>query len=206
MYLDRVQTKIADAFDYAINVCHFSGFDFCIMFSASSIALGIENGDPCVMVGRSGIEYVMDIVRETLDKEIEPVFYKNYSRSTAYWIGWAVAYYQWHSGKRFMDIFNCITYKELERMYPIYHEMDITQFVDAMDEITKTTLVETVLKSFRKENKLTQEELARESGVSLRSIQMYEQRQKDINKASAETLKRLATVLGCSMENLLEKE
>ena len=43
------------------------------------------------------------------------------------------------------------------------------------------------------------------SGVSLRSIQMYEQHNKDINKASAETVLSLAKVLGCTMEDLLEK-
>ena len=51
----------------------------------------------------------------------------------------------------------------------------------------------------------TQAELAKRSGVSLRSIQMYEQRNKDINKASAETLLRLSRVLGCTMEDLMEK-
>ncbi len=51
----------------------------------------------------------------------------------------------------------------------------------------------------------TQAELAERSGVSLRSIQMYEQRNKDVNKASAETLYRMAKALGCGMENLLEK-
>lgn len=51
----------------------------------------------------------------------------------------------------------------------------------------------------------TQAELARRSNVSLRSIQMYEQRNKDINKASAETVLSLAKVLGCTMEDLLEK-
>ena len=51
----------------------------------------------------------------------------------------------------------------------------------------------------------TQAELAKRSGVSLRSIQMYEQRNKDINKASAETLLRLSKVLGCTMEDLMEK-
>ena len=47
--------------------------------------------------------------------------------------------------------------------------------------------------------------LAKRSQVSLRSIQMYEQRNKDINKASAETVLRLSRVLGCTMEDLLEK-
>jgi transcriptional regulator with XRE-family HTH domain len=51
----------------------------------------------------------------------------------------------------------------------------------------------------------TQAELARRSGVSLRSIQMYEQRNKDINKAGAEALYRLSKVFGCSMEDLPEK-
>ena len=41
--------------------------------------------------------------------------------------------------------------------------------------------------------------------VSLRSIQMYEQRNKDINKASVDTVYRLAKVLGCAMEDLIEK-
>lgn len=51
---------------------------------------------------------------------------------------------------------------------------------------------------------MTQAELARQSGVSLRSIQMYEQRNKDINKASVETVYRLAKVFNSSVEELLE--
>lgn len=51
----------------------------------------------------------------------------------------------------------------------------------------------------------TQKELADNSGVSLRSIQMYEQRHKNINKASAETLYRLSKILGCTIEDLMEK-
>lgn len=51
----------------------------------------------------------------------------------------------------------------------------------------------------------SQKQLAELSGVSLRSIQMYEQRQKDINKAQSDSLYRLAKVLGCTMEDLLEE-
>ena len=63
----------------------------------------------------------------------------------------------------------------------------------------------TNLKRIRTAYGCTQAELAKRSGVSLRSIQMYEQRNKDINKASAETLLRLSRVLGCTMEDLMEK-
>ena len=62
-----------------------------------------------------------------------------------------------------------------------------------------------ILLNARKKARLTQAELAKRSGVSLRSIQMYEQHNKDINKASAETVLSLAKVLGCTMEDLLEK-
>lgn len=51
----------------------------------------------------------------------------------------------------------------------------------------------------------TQSELAKRSGVSPRSIQMYERRNKDINKASAESTYRISKVLGCPMEDLLEE-
>ena len=56
----------------------------------------------------------------------------------------------------------------------------------------------------RKRGGCTQAELAQRSNVSLRSIQMYEQRNKDINKASVDTIYSIAKVLGCTMENLVE--
>jgi len=52
---------------------------------------------------------------------------------------------------------------------------------------------------------LSQAELAKISGVGLRSIQMYEQRVNDIDKAQAQTIYKLSRVIGCSMEDLLEK-
>lgn len=64
---------------------------------------------------------------------------------------------------------------------------------------------ETNLKHIRTAFGVTQKELAEMSGVSLRSIQMYEQRNKDINKAQSDSLYRLAKALGCLMEDLLEE-
>jgi len=64
---------------------------------------------------------------------------------------------------------------------------------------------DTNLKRIRTAYGCTQAELAKQSGVKLRSIQMYEQRRKDINKAGAEALYRIAKVLGCTMEDLVEK-
>ena len=63
----------------------------------------------------------------------------------------------------------------------------------------------TFLKHFHLINRCLRFEISKKLGVSLRSIQMYEQRNKDINKASVETLYRLSKVFGCSIEDLMEK-
>ena len=46
--------------------------------------------------------------------------------------------------------------------------------------------------------------LSEKSGVNLRTLQQYEIRAKDINKAAGETLLALATVIGCSITDLME--
>lgn len=69
----------------------------------------------------------------------------------------------------------------------------------------KECFPETNLKRIRTVYGCSQAELASLSGVSLRSVQMYEQRHKDINKAGAETVFRPAKALGCTVEDLIEK-
>ena len=61
------------------------------------------------------------------------------------------------------------------------------------------------LKEIREEKGLSRKALSDLTGVSLRSLQDYEQGHKKIAKAKSETLYRLSLALGCSMENLLEE-
>ena len=63
---------------------------------------------------------------------------------------------------------------------------------------------ETHLKQIREHSGLSQSELSLLSGVNLRSIQMYEQRVNNIDKAHANTLYKLARALKCQIEDLLE--
>ena len=53
-------------------------------------------------------------------------------------------------------------------------------------------------------NPLLYNRVSEKSGVTLRMIQQYEQRAKDINKATASNLFVLAQTLGCKAEDLLE--
>ena len=103
------------------------------------------------------------------------------------------------------DIFKVFSFENLQNMYYTLHEADIMKFVDIADEKIREYFKETNLKRIRASYGYSQAELARQSGVSLRSIQMYEQRRKDINKASVETIYSLAKALGCEIEDLMEK-
>ena len=59
------------------------------------------------------------------------------------------------------------------------------------------------LKQQRELMQLTQAELAKRSGVDLRSIQSYEQGLRDINKAEAMTVLWIADVLKCDIREIM---
>ena len=205
IYLSKAQSVLGDAFDYAVNACGITGNDFVKLFITSSVSKRMENGEPAYLAGKSGIEIVIEIVAETKNQELQIEHQVHFERSLEYWIGWAVAYYQWYSNRKYKDIFTVIPFEDLQRMYYTLHEADISKFVDIVDSRMKAFFTETNLKRIRIAYGFTQAELARRSGVSLRSIQMYEQRNKDINKASVDTIYRLAKVLGCTVEDLIER-
>ena len=205
IYLSNAQSMLGDAFDYGINACHIPGSSFVKLFAASTISKRLENGEPSYLSGKSGIEVAREILAETTGKVPDAAPQEHFDRSREYWIGWAVAYYQWFSGRSYSDIFKVVSFEELQKMYDPLHEADITKFADILDARMREFFADTSLKRIRTAYGCTQAELAKRSGVSLRSIQMYEQRNKDINKASAETLLRLSRVLGCTMEDLMEK-
>ena len=204
IYLTNAQAALGDLFDYAINVLKLKSKDFINMFLASSTSKRIEKGDVLYIVGKSGIEMLLDIVEETTNKKIEIDPIAQYGRSREYWIGWAVAYYQWYSSRTFKEIFDTVSFAEFEVLYTTMHEADITKLIDVINQQIKSNNKGTRLKRIRQGQKFTQAELAKRSNVSLRSIQMYEQQNKDINKASVETIKALAKALSCEMEDILE--
>ena len=205
IYRSKAQSTLGDAFDYAVNVCGMNGSTFTKLFCASTVSRRMENGEPAYIAGKSGIEIVLEVVSETMDKSLSAKSHEHMGRSREYWIGWAVAYYQWYSSRKYSDIFKVISFEDMQKMYYTLHEADITKFVETADKLMKEHFTETNLKRIRTAYGLTQAELAKRSGVSLRSIQMYEQRNKDINKSSVLTVHSLAKVLGCTIEDLIER-
>lgn len=205
IYLSKAQSTLGDAFDHAVNTCDIPGERFVKFFLISSVCRRMENGEAAYLAGKSGVEVAVEVVFETTGKELTQEPKEKFGRSNEYWIGWAVAYYQWYSGRKFSEIFRAVTYSDLQQMYYTLHEADISKFVDIVDERIRLVYPDTNLKRIRTAYGCTQSELAKSSDVSLRSIQMYEQRGKDINKASVETVYRLAKALGCTVEDLIER-
>ena len=95
---------------------------------------------------------------------------------------------------------------EILKLYPILHEAAEEKFVDTLNNMIRRKKSPTQLQILRKSIGYSQKELAEKSGVSLRMIQQYEQRAKDINKAAGTNLLSLAQTLGCRVEDLMEAE
>lgn len=203
-YLNDAKQNLADFFDYAINACKFDANLFSKLFVQSGYAEKFERGNPAIVAGMSGIELAQKVIKYAYPEWQFPerIFYEE--RSNVYWAGWALAEYQWVTSKRFRDIFSRISLSEIMSMYGVYHEMDIGHFIEDMNKRYNSIEQETRLKTIREHRGISQTELAKLSGVNLRSIQMYEQKVNDIDKAQAGTVYKLSRVLGCTTEDLLE--
>lgn len=206
IYLDDAMQNLGDMTDYAINDCGYVPDEFFSWFINSGIATKIENGNPKYVTGMSGIELAREVVflitgRYPTKERIIRDF-----ASREYWAGWILAYYQWFSGLKFSDIAeNGLPLSEVLSLY-ILHEADQSKFVETANGIISRHKLEkpSNLTCIRKARKFTQKQLATQSGVTLRMIQLYEQKQNNINKAQAETLISLAKALGCEMKDLME--
>lgn len=205
VYLDKARTALGRMLDFAVYDLKYDLTEFFDLFLSSGVAARFEQGDYSVIVGISGVELAYKVLVESSINvtRIKP----NYTadRSAEYWAGWALAYYQWETALEFAEIIRSVPIKDIVNLYYPYHEMDIRQFCEKMNELYRAVNPETNLKLLRKNAGLSQRELAEQSGVPLRTIQQYEQRQRNINKAQAEYLVMMAKVLCCDVDDLLEK-
>ena len=202
-YLTKAQSNLASMLDFAVHDLQEDLTDFYQKFLHSKICAQFERGESTVIVGKSGVELALEVIGdETLATKYRPVA----NRSAEYWCGWALAYFQWQTNLTFRKINELIPISEVIALYSPYHEMDISQFCDKMLEFYNSRKHSLNLKTLRLNLGFSQSELADISGVPVRTIQQYEQNQKNINAAKAETIVKLAKALNCSVEELLEIE
>ena len=213
MYLGTARKALANMLDHAVHQHDMEMKEFYDLFLVSSIAERFQSGDCSIIAGRSGAELVEMVLEEsgmkrgaeTSDISSEDGMLLHGKRSPEYWTGWSLAYYQWFADTPFKLIDRAVPIKEIRDMYPLYHEMDVLKFCDEMKRRTIAKRgTETRLKYYRMKLGLSQSQLAEAAGIPVRTIQQYEQRQKDINHARSECVLRLSKALHCSQQALME--
>lgn len=202
IYLSKAARAVGNMLHDAVIEFGYDGGEFLRMFIQSEIAAEIENGNPKYAAGKSGAELFSEVVERTSGKQVKHGVIETYDRSDVYWVGWMLAHYQWYSGRSFRDILEAVSYDELLGLYDTLHEADVQKAYEVLDSHFDKS--ECNLKKIRRRCGLTQEELSELADVSLNTIRSYEQRAKDINKAQADIVVRLASALKCGVTDILD--
>lgn len=204
IYLDSVATNVGTMFEYAVS-CNYEPKVYWDIFTSSEVAKQIEKGNPRFLVGYSAKDLLDQVINATTANGhlLEPKSF--FYRSEFYWAGWALAQYQHYKATSFFNINKAFPIEKVLSLYNTLHEADITKFFSVADEYINSHKEPSNLKKIRTAAGLSQKQLAKKAEVSIRNIQMYEQRHNNINKAQADILFRLSKTLGCNIEDLWEK-
>lgn len=206
IYVSEVRENLATMLEYAKYELGFGVVEFLELFVASGIAQEIECGNPKYMVGMSGIELARLVVEKSFGEYLQTDEMEDMAYGAEYWGMWALTYYQWKTQIPYKKLLQYVEWEEIMKLYPTLHEADIQKFVEVMNIKIEYHCRnrETELARIRRLRGYSQRILAEKSGVSLRMIQLYEQRQNDIKKAQVDSLLKLAKALECRIEDILE--
>lgn len=206
-YLNDAMNNLGDMFDYALCDLDYEPEAFFSQFLVSGVAEHFERGNPKYIAGSSGPELAREVIYRTEGERPVTEASEYIDKPPEYWAGWILAYYQWYTAHSFSYLQKRgLSFTRILSLYPTLHEADVSKFVAVAEQIIEKSKSADIshLKQIRQSKGITQKELSELSGISLRMIQLYEQRRQDIRKAEAQTLVNLSKVLGCSVEDLFE--
>ena len=202
LYLEDAMRNLGGMFDFAVNGAAIPIERFHAMFLASEEAVQFGKGNPKYIAGLSGIELAERIIVQAQDFSFLFDSELYVSPSPEYWAGWALAYLQWYTARSFAQLnLSGISAPVLLQSYHPLHEADITKTLDVFLPLLEDSGGR--LKKARKRMGLTQEALAKKSGISLRMVRAYEQGSQPLCRAEAETLLALARCLNVPPDHLL---
>ena len=231
--LDKAADSMGRMLDFAVHSLHIAPDAMLSLFSASGVSTLFERGDIGIICGMSGIELAYETLERSGITYGRTNPRLTAALSPEYWCGFALANIQWEHATSFEDILALLPAEDLIDEYKKTRAAALESLPWDADETSKqSALAEaannylnaaaelysiraaaskrsagsamTNLKKLRIKNGLSQSQLAEASNVPLRTIQQYEQRQKDINHARAEYLIMLSSALGCDPRALLE--
>ena len=202
------QRLVAVMLDFSVYGLGYDLNDFYERFLNSRYSEKVEKGDSSTIMGMSGIELASRVVGVDGISNNQFDSYASMSiaaRSPEFWTGWALSYYQWVSSLSFAEINEVRNINDIRLMYNPYHEMDIIHFCDQMRELYVKANETSRLKRARTIIGISQRELSELTGIPTKTIQQYEQKQKNINHARVDYLISLSKALNCEIEMLIEK-
>ena len=221
---------MAHMLDFAVHDLRQDATAFFELFIATGIADRFGSGDIRLITGTSGVELAYRVLGSSGISQ-ERVSYRYTSgRSREYWAGYALGRYQMEKSVPFTDILSAVSLQEMITLCDGYRESEIRSIMDSMSWMDSLTIPDhmneehyrefsshidnrltsvrsssdTRLKLLRIRSGFSQSGLAAASGVPVRTIQQYEQRQKDINKAAFGSIIKLAAAIGCEPSALIE--
>lgn len=203
-YLTNAQDTLGNMMDYAVNTCNIDAEDIFTMFLFSGAARQFEKGNPRYVAGMSGAELAKETVWRITGKELTEPEDFFIDKSPEYWCGWILAYYQWRTGRSFQRIYQTLSVKEVLCMYPTHHEADVERFVDTVNHIFAKKHTKTYMQQIREKLGMSIKELAAQTEIDAAVLDEMEKDFNSINTADAARVYRLAKILGCRMEDLME--
>lgn len=201
MYLEGAMIRLGDMLEYACLDLGYNPDSFFKMFIQSGIARRFEIGDVSLVAGKSGPELAALILEEmdNIGEFTEPAWREE--RSDFYWCGWLIEYYQWQKNIPFTKIWDSISIRMLQKMYPTLHEADISKAVEEMDKLMKPREAMSV-QCLRQMRGLTQKELAERSGMTISQLQRIEYNERKVENLTLKTAIRLSKALGVDIEEM----
>ena len=175
MYLEDAMRTLGEAVDFALCDQGLNPAELTAILSNAFEMKQFEHGIPRVVCGMSGDELARDIIAHAGLSPVECRETYPFDRSPQYWAGWVLAYAQWMCSLGFNELLEVAPLDWIIGSYHPLHEAA----------------------------GLTQKQLAAQSGVKLRAIQLYEQNQLDLRRASVSSALALANTLDCTIGDLV---
>ena len=95
LYLSKASRAVGNMLHDAVTEFGINGTDFLIRFIQSDVAGQFEDGNPKYIAGKSGLELFLEVMETTTGETYNSRLIESYERSSAYWVGWMLAHYQW---------------------------------------------------------------------------------------------------------------
>lgn len=231
--LPRACDSLGRMLDFSAHSLRMDPSAMMDLFVASGAASLFGAGDIRLICGMSGMELAYEVLERSGLRYERTSPRHTISLSGEYWCGFALSLIQWGSCLPFeavtesfpvsafigeygsrrtayldslpLDLSAAERAEKIREFGRLYASDAAAKFVSGISSPEREKS-NTPLKKARIKSGLSQSQLAKASGVPLRTIQQYEQRQKDINRARAEYLIMLSSALGCSPASLLEKK